>query len=103
MNQTASTSSSKTNLLDFDRRGLRKFFSALDEKPYRADQVMKWIYHHHVTDFALMTDVGKALRAKLDAVADVVPPRVQLEKQSVDGTHKWLLGMDAGNAIETVF
>src|SRR5690606_37105189 len=31
------------------------------------------------------------------------PPQVLFEKQSADGTHKWLIGMDGGNAIETVF
>ncbi len=36
----------KTNLLDFDRKGLRKYFAdELGEKPFRADQIMKWIYH----------------------------------------------------------
>ena len=55
----------KINLLDYDRNGLRELFAQLGEKPYRAEQVMKWIYHRHVTDFAQMTDVGKALRDKL--------------------------------------
>ena len=93
----------RANLLDFDRDGLRAFFADLGEKPYRADQVMKWIYHQHVTDFAQMTDVGKALRAKLEAHAEVRPPSVQFDKPSSDGTHKWLLGMDGKNAIEAVF
>jgi 23S rRNA (adenine2503-C2)-methyltransferase len=64
---------------------------------------MKWIYHQHVTDFAQMTDVGKALRAKLEQHCEIRPPTVMFDKPSSDGTHKWLLGMDAGNAIETVF
>lgn len=93
----------KTNVFGFDRAELRAFFAQLGEKPYRADQVMKWVYHRHVTDFAQMSDVGKALREKLQAVAEIVPPNVLFEKQSADGTHKWLLGMDGANAIETVF
>ncbi|MGA9340917.1 MAG: 23S rRNA (adenine(2503)-C(2))-methyltransferase RlmN [Rhodanobacteraceae bacterium] len=103
MNSSPATPGCKTNLLDFDRAGLRDFFSSLGEKPWRADQAMKWIYHRHVTDFAQMTDVGKALRSKLEAVAAIVPPDVRMHKQSEDGTRKWLLGMDAGNAVETVF
>jgi 23S rRNA (adenine2503-C2)-methyltransferase len=51
----------KVNLLDFDRQGLREFFAQLGEKPYRAEQVMKWIYHHLEDNFENMTDVGKAL------------------------------------------
>ena len=94
----------RTNIFDLDRASLEQFFEReLGEKTFRAQQVMKWIYHRHVTDFAEMTDLGKELRAKLVQHAEVVPPRVLFEKPSADGTHKWLLGMDGGNAIECVF
>jgi len=91
------------NLLELDRAGLVAFFAALGEPRYRAEQVMKWIYHRHETDFAEMTDLGKPLRAKLVAACVIEPPKVLFEKPSADGTHKWLLGMDGGNAIEAVF
>jgi 23S rRNA (adenine2503-C2)-methyltransferase len=95
---------SKQNLLDLDREGLERFFAdSLGEKRYRAHQVMKWIHHRHVIDFEAMTDLGKALRSKLQEHADVRVPEVQFEKPSTDGTHKWLLAMDGLNAIETVF
>lgn len=93
----------KTNLLELDREGLREFFARLGEKSYRADQVMKWIYHHLENDFEAMTDLGKPLRTKLAEVAVVEPPKALMDKASGDGTHKWLLGMDGGNAIETVY
>ncbi|HEX7341614.1 MAG TPA: 23S rRNA (adenine(2503)-C(2))-methyltransferase RlmN [Rhodanobacteraceae bacterium] len=93
----------KTNLLDLDRQGMRDFFVNLGEKPYRADQVMKWIYHRLENDFDAMTDLGKSLRGKLVEVSHVVPPATVFEKASTDGTHKWLLGMNSGNAIETVY
>ena len=93
----------RTNLFGLDRQALREWFAQAGEKPYRADQVMKWMYHRHVTEFTQMTDIGKTLCAKLQGLAEVVPPNVLFEKQSTDGTHKWLLGMDAGNAIEAVF
>ncbi len=93
----------RTNLFGLDRQALREWFAQAGEKPYRADQVMKWMYHRHVTEFTQMTDIGKTLCAKLQGIAEVVPPNVLFEKQSTDGTHKWLLGMDAGNAIEAVF
>jgi 23S rRNA (adenine2503-C2)-methyltransferase len=100
MNEVAT----KQNLLDLDREGLECFFAdTLGEKRYRAHQVMKWIHHRHVTDFNDMTDLGKVLRAKLEEHADVRVPQVQFDKPSEDGTHKWLLGMDGKNAIETVF
>ncbi|MGY1409542.1 MULTISPECIES: 23S rRNA (adenine(2503)-C(2))-methyltransferase RlmN [unclassified Luteimonas] len=94
----------KQNLLDLDREGLEHFFAdTLGEKRFRAHQVMKWIHHRYVTDFEQMTDLGKALRAKLHAHAEVRVQQVQFEKPSTDGTHKWLLAMDGSNAIEAVF
>jgi 23S rRNA (adenine2503-C2)-methyltransferase len=94
----------KQNLLDLDREGLERFFAdTLGEQRYRAHQVMKWIHHRYVTDFDAMTDLGKALRAKLQTHAEVVVPQIQFEKPSTDGTHKWLLGMDGKNSIEAVF
>jgi len=96
----------RRNLLDLDREGLERFFAeTLGEQRYRAHQVMKWIHHRHVTDFDQMTDLGKALRAKLQQHAEVVVPNVVFDKPSTDGTHKWLLAMgeDGRNAIETVY
>ncbi len=93
----------RQNLLDHDRKGLRELFARIGEKPYRADQVMKWVYHRHVTDFGQMTDIGKALQARLADAFEIAPPNTLFEKQATDGTHKWLLGMDGGNAIEAVF
>ena len=103
MNQAVATPSTKVNLLDLDRQGLRDFFTQIGEKPYRADQVMKWIYHGLEDNFDNMTDVGKALRAKLTEVCTIGVPKTLLDKVATDGTHKWLLGMDSGNAIETVY
>ena len=100
MNEVAA----RTNLLDLDREGLERFFAdELGEKRFRAHQVMKWMYHRHVTDLAEMTDLGKALRAKLEDKAVILPPAVQFEKPALDGTHKWLLGAERAGAIESVF
>ena len=97
------TDATPVNLFELDRAGMVAFFAGIGEARYRAEQVMKWIYHRHVTDFAEMTDLGKPLRAKLIAACVIEPPKVLFEKPSADGTHKWLLGMDGGNAIEAVF
>ena len=94
----------KQNLLALDRAGMEAFFvETLGEKRFRAEQVMKWIHHRHATTFEEMTDLGKVLRAKLEEKAEIVVPNVLFDKGSEDGTHKWLLGMDGGNAIETVY
>jgi 23S rRNA (adenine2503-C2)-methyltransferase len=94
----------RTNVFDFDRASLERFFEEeLGEKKFRAHQVMKWIHHRHATSFEEMTDLGKALRARLEARAVVHAPQVVFDKASADGTHKWLLGMDPRNAIEAVY
>ncbi|MFO7642585.1 MAG: 23S rRNA (adenine(2503)-C(2))-methyltransferase RlmN [Candidatus Competibacteraceae bacterium] len=93
----------KVNLLDLDRSALEAFCGALGEKPFRATQLMKWMYHERVTDFAAMTNLSKALRERLSACAEIRPPEVILDQSSRDGSRKWLIRMDSGNSIETVF
>lgn len=93
----------RINLFDLDQVGLRTFFESIGEKPFRAEQVLKWIYHQGVTDFDQMTNLGIALRQRLSEVAVIEPPRVLSEQLSVDGTTKWLIGFGGGNAVETVF
>ena len=93
----------RTNLLDLDREGLRAFFADLGERPFRADQVLKWIHHHGVTDFDAMTNIAKPLRARLAEVAEIRPPEMLTCRDSVDGTRKWLFRLDGGNSIECVF
>ena len=71
----------RVNLLGMSRAGLQAFLVGLGEKPYRAHQLMKWIYHHHVTDFDQMTDLGKALREKLRLAAAFQHPYTVLVQQ----------------------
>ena len=91
------------NLMNLDRHGLEDYFEAIGEKRYRAHQLLKWIYHHGVTEFSAMTDVGKKLRDKLEATAQIRAPKVLFQKVSTDGTTKWLIELDGGNAVETVY
>ena len=93
----------KVNLLDLSKQGLTDFFVTHGEKPFRATQVMKRIYHDDVTDFQLMTNISKALREKLSTIAEIKMPVCTSEQPSSDGTVKWLLGLRDGNQIETVF
>jgi len=93
----------KVNLLNFDRRGLEAYFSEIGEKPFRAAQVLKWIYQFGVDDFDAMSNLSKSLREKLNKEAEIKLPEVVTEQISDDGTIKWLLRLDSGNSIETVF
>ncbi|MFM7275355.1 MAG: 23S rRNA (adenine(2503)-C(2))-methyltransferase RlmN [Gammaproteobacteria bacterium] len=93
----------RVNLLGMPRAALQDFLVELGEKPYRALQLMKWIYHQGVDDFAAMTDVGRALREKLAARAEIRAPEVASEHLSADGTRKWLIRVTGGSCVETVF
>ena len=91
------------NLLGLPREGMREFFASLGEKPFRASQVLKWIHHRRTANFGAMTDLGRALRARLDAVAEVRAPEVVADRVSEDGTRKWLFRIDSSNCVETVY
>src|SRR5262245_5441759 len=91
------------NLLGLDHEALKGFCADLGEKPFRARQLLRWIHHAGVDDFAAMTDMAKPLRERLAKGAVVAPPRVLRDTTATDDTRKWLLDVGTGNAIESVF
>ncbi|PRB84363.1 23S rRNA (adenine(2503)-C(2))-methyltransferase RlmN [Pseudomonas sp. MYb185] len=93
----------KTNLLGLTQAKLEAFFEELGEKRFRAGQVMKWIHHFGVDNFDDMTNVGKALREKLKARAEIRGPEVVSEDISKDGTRKWVVRVASGSCVETVY
>jgi len=93
----------KTNLLGLTRAGLEAFVVGMGEKPFRARQLMKWMYRRAVGDIEAMTDLGKDFRQRLAAIAEIRTPEVIVAQRSADGTRKWLLRLESGQAIEMVF
>ncbi|AXP45706.1 bifunctional tRNA (adenosine(37)-C2)-methyltransferase TrmG/ribosomal RNA large subunit methyltransferase RlmN [Haemophilus influenzae] len=92
----------KINLMDLTRQQMREFFKELGEKPFRADQLVKWIYHFGEDNFDNMTNINKKLREKLKVVAEIKAPEVAVEQRSADGTIKW--AMQVGEQqVETVY
>jgi len=91
------------NLLGLDRAGLEEFFASIDEKKFRATQVMKWMHQMGVTDFQEMNNLSKDLRTRLSETACVQNLEVAEDLLSKDGTRKWLLKLPDGNHIEAVF
>ncbi|HHF6548886.1 TPA: bifunctional tRNA (adenosine(37)-C2)-methyltransferase TrmG/ribosomal RNA large subunit methyltransferase RlmN [Haemophilus influenzae] len=92
----------KINLMDLTRQQMREFFKELGEKPFRADQLVKWIYHFGEDNFDNMTNINKKLREKLKTVAEIKAPEVAVEQRSADGTIKW--AMQVGEQqVETVY
>ena len=91
------------NLLDLDGKGLCAFVAGLDEKPFRARQLKRWVHRLGEADFDRMSDIARSFRSKLAQFASVSPPRIVSDSVAGDGTRKWLLDVGAGNAIEAVF
>ena len=93
----------KINLLGLDYKAMQQFFVDIGEKPFRAQQVLKWIHFNGVNNFEAMTNISKDLRKKLEETAEITTPQILLEKPANDGTYKWLLRLNDGNVIETVY
>lgn len=93
----------KPNLLGLDRKAMEAFCVDIGEKPFRASQLLQWIHQRGVADFAEMTNLSKALRARLEETCEIRAPDIVLGQKSTDGTCKWVLQTDAQNRVETVF
>ncbi len=96
------------NLSGLTREGLRQALIDADICPpekakMRAGQVWRWIHHYGVTDFGLMSDIGKETRAALAAAFTLARPEVVERQVSNDGTRKWLIRTAPGIEIETVY
>ncbi len=97
-------SEKKINLLDFDRQSLRTFFiDELNEKPFRADQAMKWIYQYGQIDFNEWTNFSKKLREKLIRKCEVRAPEISVRQESSDGTIKYAMILEGGQEVEAVW
>ncbi len=93
----------KVNLLNFDHQMMREYFAEIGEKPFRADQIMKWMYHFGYDDFDKMTNLNKALREKLKRLCEIKAPEISQKQVSQDGTIKYALLLEGGQEVETVW
>lgn len=100
---TTSDADGTVNLLGHNRAHLESFFADLGERSFRASQLMKWVHQLGIDNVAEMSNLSKPLRERLGQMSTLRPPEVVSEQRSADGTVKWLLKVDSGNCIETVF
>jgi 23S rRNA (adenine2503-C2)-methyltransferase len=98
-----SADTQRTNLLGLPRPALEALVAQLGSKPFRARQLMSWMYKRGASSFEDMTDLAKDFRARLGAAAEVRAPQIVSVQRSADGTTKWLLRADASQAFEMVF
>jgi 23S rRNA (adenine2503-C2)-methyltransferase len=106
--EAAVRAAAPVNLFGLDRERLREVFAAMGEKPYRADQVMQWIYRRGVDDFDAMSNIAKDLRERMKQRFVIRHPELVAEQVSTDGTRKWVLRLEGvegkpETAIETVY
>jgi len=100
---TLQTQTDKTNLFGLPQGDLEQWVVSMGEKPYRARQLLKWIYQNGEIEFSAMTDLSKSLRQTLCESAKIELPGVMSRHDSADGTVKWLFASGSGQAVETVF
>ena len=93
----------KPNLAGLSLANLRALFADLGEKPFRADQILKWIHQRGVLDIDAMTDISKDLREKLKQTSDISLPKILEDYKSEDGSRKWIVEVASGSHVEMVF
>ncbi|WP_108645913.1 23S rRNA (adenine(2503)-C(2))-methyltransferase RlmN [Polynucleobacter rarus] len=97
------TNKPRINLLNLDGDRLASFIAGLDEKPFRAKQLMRWIHQRGVSDVDQMSDLAKTFRTQLQDLVEIKSLPVISDQTASDGTRKWLLDVGEGNAVEMVY
>jgi 23S rRNA (adenine2503-C2)-methyltransferase len=99
----AAPANERVNLLGLPKAELEAFVGELGSKPFRARQLMNWLYKRGEGDISAMTDLAKDFRATLAERAEVKLPEIVKTQIASDGTRKWLLSGGNGQAFETVY
>lgn len=90
------------NIKDYDLEDLKKELIEMGEKPFRAEQIFKWIFVEKVKTFEEMTNISLELREKLKQNYTMCNYNILKKQEASDGTKKYLFDVLDGNAIETV-
>ncbi len=93
----------KPNLVGLSLAKLRTLFVEAGEKPFRAEQILKWIHQRGVLDIDSMTNISKELREKLKLTTEISLPKILEDYKSDDGSHKWIVEVASGSRVEMVF
>ena len=90
------------NIKDYNIEEIKEELKNIGEKPFRAEQIYKWIYENRVSSFDEMTNLSLELREKLKQDYEIKEFKIITKQVSSDGTKKYLFDLLDGNAIETV-
>ncbi len=92
----------KINLKALSKDGLVRFAEQAGLPPYRADQMLHWIYERYASDVAEITEFSKTLRTSIEGIAYISGLKLLRRLSSCDGTEKFLFCLEDGNTIESV-
>jgi 23S rRNA (adenine2503-C2)-methyltransferase len=95
--------STPVNLLGLPRPDLEAFCAELGSKPFRARQLMNWLYKRGCDRIDQMTDLALDFRALLAERSQIRLPEIITVQRAADGTCKWLLRADQTQAFEMVY
>ena len=92
----------KIDLKNLSPADFEGFVLKLGWKPYRAGQIMSWLYQKAVTEIDSMTNLSFSLREELKKVASLSSLRPSQVLKSEDDTKKYLFPLEDGGVIESV-
>ena len=92
-----------TDIAELELDELEQALAALGHPRFHARQIFQWVHKRGVTDFAVMSDLGRDLRASLETRFRITTPLVERKERSADGTTKFLLRLADGKLIESVY
>jgi len=93
----------RENLIGLSKDELIDLLGQYQIPAFRAKQIWHWIYQRGVQSFDAMGNIPKEMKGFLNDRFSIGRPSVEIEQKSVDGTIKWLLKLQDGQLVETVF
>jgi len=91
-----------TDIKSLSREVLAGWLDQRGERPFRTDQILKWLYLRLADSFDQMTDLSKTLRSLLASHFFISRMPVDRMLTANDGTRKYLFGLDDGASVESV-
>lgn len=91
------------SILGLGKGGLETWLAERGEKPYRAKQILEWLFVKRVESFAEMLNLSVALRAELEACFCINPLEMMEVNGAKDATRKFLFRLQDGRLVESVF
>lgn len=93
----------RTDLKDFTHEKLKHHLVSQGEKPFRASQLMQWIFQKNATSFQEMSNLSSEFREKIEKVFEIGRLKLIHRQTSSDGTEKFLFELKDKKTVESVY